>query len=99
MNLKIFFDLGRESDIFRVIMPNGLLNLSELKPGESARIIRFDGMTETHLRLMEMGLIPGTLIKCLRTAPLGDPLEVEVRGYNLSLRKVEAATITIERGD
>jgi len=45
---------------------------------------------------MELGLLPGTAVRCLRTAPMGDPLEVELRGYHLSLRKAEAATIAIQ---
>ena len=49
-----------------------------------------------HHRLMELGMLPGTEVRCIRMAPLGDPLEFEVRGYNLSLRKAEAATIAVE---
>ena len=70
--------------------------LSDLRPGQSGVIRAFHESGELHLRLMEMGLIPGTEVRCLRTAPLGDPLEVEVRGYCLSLRKAEAARITVE---
>jgi ferrous iron transport protein A len=46
-------------------------------------------------RLMEMGLLPGTRIHVVRVAPLGDPLELRVRGYSLSLRRAEAAQITV----
>jgi ferrous iron transport protein A len=70
--------------------------LSELNPGQSGRILKFLGGHGMHLRLMEMGLLPGTEVRCVRTAPMGDPLEVEVRGYKLSLRRAEAATIAIE---
>ncbi len=48
------------------------------------------------LRMREMGLLPGTRVKLVRTAPLGDPLEIEVRGYHLSLRRDEAARIVID---
>ncbi|MFP4541850.1 MAG: ferrous iron transport protein A [Opitutales bacterium] len=70
--------------------------LSELRPGQSGRIREFLGANEMHLRLMELGLLPGTEVRCLRLAPFGDPLEVEVRGYCLSLRKAEASTISVE---
>lgn len=48
------------------------------------------------LRLREMGVLPGTKITLLRAAPLGDPLEIKVRGYNLSLRKSEAEHVLVE---
>lgn len=48
------------------------------------------------LRLREMGVLPGTNVKLLRVAPLGDPLEIQIRGYNLSLRRAEAAAIEVE---
>jgi ferrous iron transport protein A len=70
--------------------------LSELRPGQSGRIREFIGAHEMHYRLMELGLLPGTEVRCLRMAPLGDPLELEVRGYCLSLRKAEAASIAVE---
>jgi len=70
--------------------------LSELRPGQSGRIREFLGAHDMHLRLMELGLLPGTEVRLVRMAPLGDPLELEVRGYCLSLRKAEAATIAVE---
>lgn len=76
-------------------MSSGIMCLSDLKPGQSGVIRNFIGAHEIHLRLMEMGLLPGTPIRCLRTAPFGDPLEVELRGYHLTLRKAEAATIAV----
>lgn len=72
--------------------------LSELRPGQTGRISEFLGANDMHHRLMELGMLPGTEIRCIRMAPLGDPLEFEVRGYNLSLRKAEAATIAVELG-
>ncbi|MCD8481961.1 MAG: ferrous iron transport protein A [Verrucomicrobia bacterium] len=47
-------------------------------------------------RLMEMGVLPGTRIRFVRQAPLGDPVEIEIRGYHLSLRRAEAAEILVE---
>lgn len=76
-------------------MADSRASLADLKPGECGVVAAFLGNTEMQLRLMELGLLPGTAVRCLRTAPLGDPLEVELRGYNLSLRRKEAAAITL----
>ncbi len=70
--------------------------LSDLRPGQTGRIREYMGVHEMHYRLMELGLLPGTSIRCMRVAPLGDPVEVEVRGCYLSLRKSEAATIAVD---
>jgi len=51
------------------------------------------------LRLREMGVLPGVAITLMRTAPLGDPLEIKIRGYNLTLRKAEAEHIMVEMVD
>lgn len=82
--------------IFLLNMMTGKMTLSELNPGQAARILTFIGGNDMHLRLMELGLIPHTEVRCVRIAPMGDPLEVEVRGYMLSLRRAEAATIEVE---
>jgi len=70
--------------------------LSELPRGGSARVKRVAGLDEVSVRLMEMGLTPGVEVRCLGAAPLGDPLEYEVRGYRLSLRRQEAALVEVE---
>lgn len=57
-----------------------------------------DGIDEISIRLMEMGLVPGTELRVLGLAPLGDPLEIEVRGYRLSIRKSEAARVQLTTG-
>jgi len=67
-------------------------------PGQTGRIEAFEGDGREVRRLMEMGLIPGTEVRFVRTAPLGDPLEIELRGYNLSLRRAEAALISVSAG-
>ena len=71
------------------------MNLSQLPIGSRGEVVRVDGVDEISLRLMEMGLVPGTDFILLGAAPLGDPLELEVRGYRLSLRKSEAARVEI----
>jgi len=71
-------------------------HLANLAVGNRARIARVTGNDEIALRLMEMGLTPGVDVELLGTAPLGDPLEIEVRGYHLSVRKSEAIRVEIE---
>lgn len=73
------------------------LNLAQLVAGDSAKILELPASGPAFLRLREMGLLPGTRVRLVRKAPLGDPLEISVRGYNLSLRGTEAAAILVER--
>ncbi len=71
--------------------------LSNLSAGERARITGFSLPGESLSRLFEMGLTNGASVEVVRFAPLGDPLEIKVRGYNLSLRKREAAGIQVTK--
>ncbi len=73
--------------------------LASLPVGARSKVARIDGDDEVSLRLMEMGLVPGVEFTVIGLAPLGDPLELELRGYRLSLRKSEAARITIVTSD
>lgn len=74
------------------------MKLSELKVGDSAEVRRFvPGSQGYRARLMAMGLTPGTAFRVQRLAPLGDPVEIEVRGFSLSLRRAEADVIEVER--
>ncbi len=66
-----------------------------MKVGQCARVTAILGMDEISVRLLEMGLIPGTELSIIGTAPLGDPLELDLRGYRLSIRKREAARVTV----
>ena len=70
--------------------------LDELKPGQKAKIMRVQGAGPVKRRIVEMGLGRGTEVKVIKVAPLGDPVEITARGYNLSLRKEEAASIIVE---
>jgi ferrous iron transport protein A len=72
---------------------------AELPVGESGRVLRVVGTNDVSRRLLEMGVTPGVEIRRLGTAPLGDPLEFELRGYRLSLRKSEAQQIEIDHRD
>jgi DtxR family transcriptional regulator, Mn-dependent transcriptional regulator len=70
--------------------------LNHLKIGQRAKLVRVAGKGELHKRLVDMGLVPGAVVGVERVAPLGDPIEIKLRGYHLSLRKEEAALITVE---
>ena len=72
-----------------------LRSLNQLAEGESATILHVDGEGLVSVRLMEMGLTDGEPIRSLGAAPLGDPLEFEVRGYRISLRISEARLVQI----
>ena len=69
--------------------------LSELKRGERGKIVKIGGGA-IRQRLLDMGLVSGSDIVMERVAPLGDPIEIKVKGYNLSLRKEEAASVEVE---
>ena len=71
--------------------------LAELPIGARARVRQVSGVDEVSVRLMEMGLVPGVEVAMVGTAPLGDPLELEIRGYRLSVRRSEAARVEIEQ--
>lgn len=71
-------------------------SLDQLAPGGRGRIVALDGDVEMMQRLLEMGLTPGTELEVVRLAPLGDPIEVRVRGYLLSIRKENARLIRME---
>lgn len=73
------------------------MNLAELGVGQRAKVVDIAGDDQIASRLMEMGIIPGSETTVIGTAPLGDPIEIEVRHYRLSLRKSEAERITIEQ--
>ena len=70
--------------------------LSELTAGGQGRVLRVAGSDDISQRLLEMGLTPGTQVRLLGVAPLGDPLELELRGYRLSIRRSEAARVDVE---
>ena len=70
--------------------------LRDVKIGEGATVKRLHGEGATKRRIMDMGITRGTEIKVRKLAPLGDPLELTVRGYELSLRKADAEMIEVE---
>ena len=70
--------------------------LREIKIGGTARVVKVHGEGAVRRRIMDMGITRGVDITITKVAPLGDPLEVTVRGYELSLRKEDAARIEVE---
>jgi ferrous iron transport protein A len=69
---------------------------ADLATGESARVANVIGQGDVTRRLLEMGVTPGVELRRIGAAPLGDPLEFELRGYRLSLRKTEAQQIVLD---
>ena len=70
--------------------------LRDTKVGETVKIVRLNGEGAVKRRIMDMGLTKGTEVYVRKVAPLGDPVEVHVRGYELSLRKADAEMIEVE---
>ena len=70
--------------------------LSKLRVGQCGIVVRVGGKGPSRRRMMDMGLVPGSEVKVIRVAPLGDPIEFNVKGYSLSLRKSEAKLIKVE---
>lgn len=72
------------------------VRLSDLRPGMAGKIVRVTGKAVVKQRLLEMGFTKGAIIRVIKEAPLGDPVEYEVRGYSLTLRRAETSHIFIE---
>lgn len=72
------------------------MTLNELKIGQSAVIVAVGGEGTLRNRLIDMGLIPHTKLTLRKVAPMGDPIEILIRGYELTLRLEDAANITVE---
>ena len=71
------------------------LPLSSLPPGKAAKVMQINLPSANRPRLMEMGLLVGTPVELVRFAPMGDPVEIKVRGYHLTLRRHEADQILV----
>lgn len=72
------------------------MNLAGLKPGQQGRITAIGAIGPLRRRLMDMGVLVGESIRVVKVAPLGDPIEVTIKSYQLSLRKQEAEGIAVE---
>ena len=73
-----------------------LKKLSDFNVGETGRIVKVEGEGKIRRRLFDMGVTPGADIILMKKAPLGDPIEITIRGYELTLRKNEAIYVTVE---
>ena len=73
-----------------------LKTLAQLKPGLGAVVKRINGTGAIKRRLIDMGITPGVMVTVRRTAPIGDPMEITLRGYRLTLRRKEAGLIEKE---
>lgn len=73
------------------------MNLNELKPSQQGTVISIGEKGPLRRRIMDMGITPGVTVKVVKVAPLGDPIEINIRGYELSLRKKEAEQIQIDK--
>jgi Fe2+ transport system protein FeoA len=74
-----------------------MVPLSQLKPKERGTIVKVGGDRPVRRRILDMGVVPGTEVEVVKVAPLGDPVELLIRGYHLSLRKEEAREILVEK--
>lgn len=75
------------------------MSLANLPAGAHARVLAVAGSGPVARRLMEMGIVPGAHVRMIKAAPLGDPLEIRVRGYHLALRRAEAQTIKVVKSE
>lgn len=73
------------------------ISLDQLKAGEQGVVVNVHGSGSIKRRLMDMGLTKGTEVKVVKLAPLGDPIELRVRGYELSLRKSESEMVVVSK--
>jgi len=71
-------------------------NLSDLEPGDTCKVTHVGGSGGERRRMMDLGIVRGSRIEVVRKAPMGDPVEFLLRGYNLTLRKEEAEVIRVE---
>ena len=74
------------------------MNLKEAAIGSTVTVKKINGEGALRLRLLDMGLIPGTKVKVIKIAPLGDPIEITLRGYELTIRREHAKEIIIKEG-
>ena len=73
-----------------------MMRLAEMKCGDTAKVVRVEGEGQLRKRILDLGLTCGAAVKLVRIAPLGDPVEIELRGYRLTVRKSEAEIVVLE---
>ena len=72
------------------------MTLKEVKPGIKVKVLKLEGHSALKRRIMDMGITKGCVVEIMKVAPFGDPIELTVRGYELSIRKSEAESILVE---
>lgn len=72
------------------------MTLREVKVGQTAKVVKLHGTGPVKRRIMDMGITKGQVVNVIRVAPLGDPMEITVRNYELSVRKADAEMIEVE---
>ena len=72
------------------------MNLREARVGETVKVVKVHGEGPVRRRIMDMGITKGQVVNVIRVAPLGDPMEITVRNYELSVRKADAEMIEVE---
>ncbi|WP_430611243.1 ferrous iron transport protein A [Enterococcus sp. DIV0876] len=88
----------RQIDVIPTTKSRQITSLDQLAIGEEANVANIAAIGALRRRLMDMGLTKNVPVKVVKLAPLGDPIEIRVRGYELSLRKEEAAHVLVEKG-
>ena len=73
------------------------MTLDQVTIGEEVKITKVGGEGELRLRLLDMGLIPKTAVRVQKVAPMGDPIEIQLRGYELTIRKEDAGKIEVAK--
>lgn len=76
-----------------------IITLNKLKAGQKGKIVSLTGSGAVRRHLIDMGITPGAVVRMRKAAPLGDPIEIYIRGYVLSLRRSEAKEITVKTED
>ncbi len=80
-------------------MPHCTVRLSDLNPGEAGSVARVEAKGPIRQRLLEMGFVRGERLEVVKVAPLGDPMEIVIKGYHLSLRREESTCILVVQKD
>ncbi len=89
--------LNQEEKMEKVEAKAEIITLEALRPGEKGKVVKIKGKGSLRRRLLDMGVLPGTEVQLKKVAPLGDPIDLVIKGYHLSLRKEEAREILITR--
>lgn len=91
-------DVNKEKEVMSIVEKTNIKQqtLDKLKIGQKGTIVSLEGKGPIKQRMMDMGLVPGSEVEIIRVAPLGDPIELKIKGYNLSLRRNEAKAVRVE---